>query len=94
MIRVVAKTVVKEGMLEEIKKLYAQLVEEVRKEKGCIFYGLFEDVDNPMALAMLEEWDSPESLEKHKTAPHMKRLGPLLKACKESSQLSVYRQVF
>ncbi len=79
----------KEGMLEQIKKLYAQLVEEVRKEEGCIFYGLFEDVDNPMALAMLEEWDSPGSLEKHKTAPHMKRLGPLLKACKESSQLSV-----
>ena len=94
MIRVVAKTVVKEGRLEEIKTLYAELVQEVQKEEGCIFYGLFEDISNPMTLAMLEEWDSEESLEKHKKTPHLQRLGPLLKDCKASAELHVYRQVF
>jgi quinol monooxygenase YgiN len=94
MVRVVAKTIVKEGRLQEIKKLYAELVEEVRKEEGCVFYGLFEDVNNPMTLAMLEEWGNEASLEKHKKTPHMQRLGPLLKDCKVSAELHVYKQVF
>ena len=83
MIRVVSKSIVKEGRLEEIKKLFAELVPEVRKEEGCISYGLYEDIDNPMTLAMLEEWASEESLEKHKNTPHLRSIGPLVKDCKE-----------
>ena len=51
MITVVAKSVIKEEMLEQYKALAQELVEKSRKEEGCIAYNLNQDINNKTILA-------------------------------------------
>ena len=50
MIKIVAKMLVKEGMVEEFKKTAEELVKKSQAEEGCIFYSLNVSVKNPRLL--------------------------------------------
>jgi len=51
MLKLVAKFIIKEDKIDEFKKYTEELVTETRKEKGCISYQLFQDVnDNKIVL--------------------------------------------
>ena len=41
MITIVAKKTIKEGKLDEYKSLVEKLINESRKEEGCISYNLY-----------------------------------------------------
>ena len=47
MITIVAKLILKPGKKEDFKVLTEELRRESRKEKGCISYNLYEDINNP-----------------------------------------------
>jgi quinol monooxygenase YgiN len=93
MIRVVAKSKVKPGRMEEMKRLYMKLIPEVLKERGCHFYGLFEDLNDPDCLAILEEWEDTASLDAHAKMQHMKDFAPLLSDCRDSVTVEVYKAI-
>lgn len=93
MIFVVAKSVIKEGKAEEYKKLTARLIEETRKEAGCISYDLCQDMSNPNILTFLERWESKEDLDAHMNTVHFKEIVPMLKDFRESSELNIYKEV-
>ena len=57
MVKVVAKNYMKEGKLEDVAKLVKELVDETRKEKGCIKYELFQDRKSSLILTFIEEWE-------------------------------------
>lgn len=47
MIKVIARSIIKENYLPEALVLYQLLVQETVKEQGCISYELFQELDNP-----------------------------------------------
>lgn len=76
--KLIAKKLIKEGKLEEVIKLYEELVEFSRKEEGCIAYELYQDEKDSRILAVIEEWQSKDALEKHKNSQHFTRLVPMI----------------
>ncbi len=43
-----------------------------RREKGCIRYGFFAAVEDPLAFVAVEEWTDREALDVHFTQAHLK----------------------
>jgi quinol monooxygenase YgiN len=70
MIYVIAKITIKEGCLPELIKAVTPALEATRKEKGCIYYNLSQDVQQPLTLTFTECWETREALTAHFTAPH------------------------
>jgi quinol monooxygenase YgiN len=92
-IRVVAKKYVKPEKVQEFIGLCKKLVELSLKDKGCIDYGLYQDLKNPGVLTFLEEWEDEKSLEEHLNSDHFKEISPLLSECLEKdSEVNVYRK--
>ncbi|HYE68864.1 MAG TPA: putative quinol monooxygenase [Anaerovoracaceae bacterium] len=81
MIKVVANNMVKKEKIEEFISLAEKLVEATNKyDEGCIHYELYQDLNNPLLLTFIEEWESMEALDKHIAAEHFKEFVPKLGA--------------
>ena len=90
MIKVIAKQTIKEDMVEEFKSSISELVEETRKEDGCLSYQLFEDIKNKKLLTFVEEWESMEALQSHMSSKHFQEAMPKLAKLQEKEmELSV-----
>lgn len=57
MIKVIARSVIKENHLSDALEIYRHLVAETVKETGCITYELFQELNNPNSLTLIEEWE-------------------------------------
>jgi quinol monooxygenase YgiN len=92
MIFVVSKSIVEEGKVAEYKQQTVKLIEETRKEKGCIAYDLCEDMDNPNILTFIEKWEDKKSLDAHMKTAHFLEIVPKVKALRESAELNIYKE--
>lgn len=92
MIVVVAKSIVKQDQVEAYKQLTVKLIEETRKEAGCISYDLFQDTNNPNILTFIEKWVDKPSLDAHMKTPHFTEIVPILKDLRENSELNIYTE--
>lgn len=93
MIIIVAKSVIKEGKTEEFKALVKELIEESRKELGCISYNLNEDINNKNVLTFIEEWKDKESIELHNNSTHFTTIVPKLGELREQSEVNLYVRI-
>lgn len=93
MIKVVAKYKLKPDAREEYLKLARELVLETIKEKGCLYYSIHEDINDPSTLAMLEEWVDKEALDLHNKSNERKDIIQELKRLRESAEISVYKVI-
>ncbi|HEU5410173.1 MAG TPA: putative quinol monooxygenase [Candidatus Acidoferrales bacterium] len=79
---VIAYIFAKPGEEQRVRAALLGLVEETRKEKGCINYDLHESEDNPAHFVMYENWRSAADLEEHARSAHLrdfgKNMGPFL----------------
>lgn len=48
-----------------------KMMEETRKEKGCIVYEFSQLVEAPHRFRVYEEWEDMDCLKAHGQAPHM-----------------------
>ncbi|HYU60183.1 MAG TPA: putative quinol monooxygenase [Solirubrobacterales bacterium] len=55
-----------------------------RREEGCMRYGFFTAVEDPLSFIAVEEWADREALDRHFAQPHLhefaRRLGELISA--------------
>jgi quinol monooxygenase YgiN len=92
-IRVVAKSYVKPEDIQKFTGLFKKLVEESVKEKGCIDYGLYQDLDNPGILTTLEEWSDKSDLDKHLKSNHFREIFPLLlEYLEKETEINMYKK--
>jgi quinol monooxygenase YgiN len=54
------------------------MMEETRKEDGCISYTFSADLADPGSFRIFEEWQSAEALAAHMASPHMARFQSLI----------------
>ncbi|HEY1722506.1 MAG TPA: putative quinol monooxygenase [Magnetospirillaceae bacterium] len=88
MIHVLAFITTKPGQRDAVLREFRQIVPTVRAEKGCIEYGPVIDTPNAGAIqtqlgadafAVVEKWESVETLAAHGAAPHMAAYGAKVK---------------
>jgi len=76
MISVVAGFTVKDGKEAECLEYVRKLVEETRKEKGCIMYELCQSTKSANSFTFIEKWESKEALDTHSKTAHIKEYVP------------------
>lgn len=92
--KLVVKKLIKEGKVEEVIKLYKELVDLSRKEEGCIAYELYQDEKDSRVLAVIEEWQSKDVLDKHTNSHHFTRLVPMISELTEKKlDMNVYNKL-
>jgi quinol monooxygenase YgiN len=62
--------IAKEGSEEKLKELLTAMVEPSKKERGCLFYYIFEYENNKRKFMAVESWEDEEALEGHKNSDH------------------------
>lgn len=93
MVKVVAKSLISEGKVEEVIKLYQELVQETRKEDGCIKYELYQDGKDTKTLAVIEEWESKEALDNHMKTEHFTRIVPMIGEFVVEKTVNIYNKL-
>jgi quinol monooxygenase YgiN len=49
-------------------------------------YGLYQELDNPVILTMLEEWRDKSNRDKHLKSNHFREIFPLLLECLKKNE--------
>ena len=94
MIKVVARTLVREECIESYHTLAKELVRETQKENGNISYTLNQSVENNKLHAMIEIWESQQALDAHMASEHFKRIVPQMASyAEEKYPLELYSEV-
>lgn len=66
------------------------IVDEIRKENGCIRYDYYYSEKDPNEILLIEEWESKEHQQIHIEQPHMARLREFKNDYIESTKLSEF----
>lgn len=94
MVTIVAKKTIKKDKKEEFKNLANKLIEESRKETGCIEYDLYEDLRNSDKVAFIEVWESEEAIKLHNNSIHFSNLVPELAKLQEGeTEITLYKKI-
>ncbi|MDR1537302.1 MAG: antibiotic biosynthesis monooxygenase [Clostridiales bacterium] len=93
MIAIVAKNPIKPECAEAFKAAASKLAEASRKEEGCLFYALFEDVKQPNSFTFIEQWKDQEAISKHNASPHFVSIVPTFsRYLSGESEVSIYKE--
>ena len=56
---------------ERLIALLERMQDASRAEDGCIRYGFFAAVEDPLSFIAVEEWSDREALDRHFAQPHL-----------------------
>lgn len=94
MIKIVAKSVLKDGKKETYLQLTKELIEKSRQEAGCISYSLFQDINDDFVVTFIEEWKDEEAINLHNNSEHFKRIVPLLADLRiGNGEVNLYKEI-
>ncbi len=83
MITIISDNIIAEQKQQLFLSIVKQLVEESRKEKGCISYTLHQNTTNPLHFCIIEQWEDENAIQQHNQTNHFKTLVPQMKECRE-----------
>lgn len=90
MITVIGKYVIKPRKITAFKTIINEIIEESRKEKGCVSYELNEEIsDCNNIFTLIEKWESEEDVKAHNNSIHIKFLMPQLNSYKEELETAI-----
>jgi len=78
MIRVIVRFPIAPGKLQAFLDATKELIEETRKEDGCIDYSLAQSPGDENSLVLIEHWRDQASLDAHCKTPHFTAAVPRL----------------
>jgi len=50
---------------KEVSQTLLSMIEPMAKEKGCLSYGVFWDMEDENIYGLIEEWETRENLKRH-----------------------------
>jgi quinol monooxygenase YgiN len=56
---------------EALVALFERMQNESRREDGCLRYGFFAAVEDPLSFVAVEEWADRAALDRHFAQPHL-----------------------
>lgn len=85
---------VKPGMDVEFKKMFAEMMTEIRKnESGCLFFDLYQMQEDPTTYIVLERYVNEEANTAHKKSAHLAHYSPRIRALFDSIEVKYLDQV-
>lgn len=92
-VKVVARITARPDRIDELTRILLRLVEETRKEKGCLSYELYQNLDEPNDFTVVEDWASDAAIDSHMVTEHVQdafaKASPLLAAAPEIKRYRV-----
>lgn len=76
MIKVVARTLVREECIEAYQTLAREIVAASQNDRGVITYTMNQCTGDKRIHAMIEAWEDMESLQAHMASEHFRRIVP------------------
>ncbi len=91
MINIIAIKHVKEERQAEFFAMAQELIDNTRKEEGCISYNLTKSITDKDTLAFVEQWSTEEiATVKHRATPHFQKIVPMLgELCYKEGELYI-----
>ncbi len=68
---IVAKIMIQPEKVEFVKGEMLKLIPPTREEKGCIFYNLHQDNNEPSHMIWVESWETTEDWQAHNNSEHI-----------------------
>ena len=94
MIKVVARTLVREDGIEAYHALAKEIVAESQKDPGNITYTMNQSTGDKRLHAMIEAWESMEALKMHMETEHFKRIVPQMgQLAEENYPPEIYTEI-
>src|SRR3954454_11860651 len=76
---------------DELVALFEQMQENSRREEGCIRYGFFAAVEDPLSFIAVEEWSDRDALDRHFAQPHLQEFsGRLLELVDAQPEIGIH----
>ena len=92
-VRVLARITAQPHRVDELTHVLQRLVEETRKEKSCLSYQLYQNLDDPADFTVVEEWASDAAIDSHLATTHVQeafaKAASLLAATPETKRYRV-----
>jgi quinol monooxygenase YgiN len=86
-VKVVPRITARPDRIDELTRILLRIVEETRKEKDCLSYQLYQNLDEPNDFTVVEGWASNAAIDSHMVTEHVQdafaTAGPLLAAAPE-----------
>jgi quinol monooxygenase YgiN len=60
--------------LDDLFGILKDVQEASRADDGCLHYGYYAEIADPLSLVAVEEWRDQEALDAHLRTPHVARL--------------------
>lgn len=67
---VIAKFKINNDSIDKVKSELLKMVEPTYKEKGCIDYIFYQDMEDRSVVLLYENWESKEDLDAHMKSKH------------------------
>jgi len=95
MVKTIARQVIKEDYIEQYQVLAKELVEETRKEPGCIAYSTNQSLKDKRVHCFIEVFVDQAAADVHGASAHFKRIVPQFSAMfDEDEQVDQYTEYF
>ncbi|MDE5845307.1 MAG: antibiotic biosynthesis monooxygenase [Muribaculaceae bacterium] len=78
------------GKREALVEMALKLVEESKKERGCVAYDLYIDARDQDRMMICETWNDVESLTSHQGSRHFVEIVPRLHELAEERHLDKF----
>ena len=76
---------------DELIELLERMQDDSRREEGCIRYGFFAAVEDPLSFIAVEEWADREALDQHFAQPHLQEFAAgLLELISERPEVAIH----
>jgi quinol monooxygenase YgiN len=71
--------------------LLEKMQDDSRREEGCLRYGFFAAVEDPLSFVAVEEWSGRDALDRHFQQPHLKEFTRgLLERVSERPEVAIH----
>lgn len=76
---------------DELVAALVEMQDDSRAEDGCIRYGFFAAVEDPLSFIAVEEWRDREALDAHFAQPHLQAFaGKLRELISEAPEVAIH----
>src|SRR3954454_22254495 len=91
MILVIGRVRCADEQRDELVSLLETMQTEARREDGCLRYGFFAAVEDPLSFVAVEEWADRAALDRHFAQPHLREFARgLLELVAETPEVAIH----
>ena len=93
-LKIIATILVKEASRQDMEGVFHKVVDETRKEAGCVSYDLHQDTKNPLKYTLIEVWKSQDAIDSHNESSHFKAFVSAIEGKIDNLTIDIIKQVY